>query len=545
MLLNSKILVVDDEEANVALLECILQREGYSHVRSTRDPREVEGVVREFSPDLVLLDLSMPHLDGFAVMKILRSNEAANSFLPILVLTADVSGATKRRALAGGANDFLSKPFENEEVLLRCKNLLHSRSLHIALQSQNHLLEEKVRQRTRDLEQTMAELKASQSENLQKERLRALGQMSTGVAHDFNNQLTVILGYSELLLLNDARMLSNKVMSSHYLKTINTAARDSALIANRLRDFHRPRQEGDIFLPVDPIKEAKEAALITQPRWKSQTQAAGKAITMLLELEAVPAVAGNAAELREVFTNLILNSVDAMPEGGTITLRTRRLPEAVLVEVSDTGVGMTEQVSERCMEPFFTTKGEANSGLGLSTVYGIVKRHEGHLDIVSEPGKGTTFFLRLPLAGGTAGIGRQSEARGGRVGRPLRILLVEDDPLVRELVAEYLRRDEHEVSTAVNGAEALEMYIAEGFDLVVTDLALDGMNGERLAGEIKSRGTTPVIMLTGFAETLLAEGRRPDKVDVLLRKPLSPGDLWQAVAQVMTEPAIAVTSHAA
>lgn len=534
MLPHSKILIVDDEETNVILLAFMLQRAGYQDVRTTTDSRETAGIVAEFKPDLVLLDLSMPYLDGFDVMGILRADKGADAFLPILVLTADVTPGTKRRALTSGANDFLTKPFENEEVVLRSKNLLHARRLHLELQDQNRILEEKVRQRTHDLEQTMAELKASQQKSIQQERLRALGQMSTGVAHDFNNQLTVILGYSELLLLNESRMLSNKVMSAQYLRTINTAARDSALIANRLREFHRPREAGDIFLPVNLEKLLKEAALITQPKWKSQARAAGQAITVRLEVDPTPSVAGNGAELREAVANLILNAVDAMPNGGTITLRTRRLADAVLVEVDDNGAGMTEEVRQRCLEPFFTTKGEENSGLGLSTVYGIVKRHEGHLDVVSEVGRGTTFFLRLPFSTADASIGRHSESVDARVGRPLNVLMVEDDPIVRELVAEYLQRDGHEVSLAVNGLEGLEKFVAGSFDLVVTDLALDGMNGERLAEEIKSRGSTPIILLTGFADTLLVEGRPAPKVDALLRKPLSPGDLWQAVAKVMT-----------
>lgn len=530
---HSRILIVDDEEANVTLLAFILHRQGYTEVRSTNDSREVAAIVAEFKPDLVLLDLSMPYLDGFDVLQILRA-DLGEVFLPILILTADVTPTTKRRALASGANDFLTKPFENEEVVLRCKNLLHARRLHLELQDQNRILEEKVRQRTHDLEQTMAELKATQHKNVQQERLRALGQMSTGVAHDFNNQLTVILGYSELLLLNEARMLSNKVMSSQYLKTINTAARDSALIANRLRDFHRPREAGDIFLAVNLEKLLKEAAMITQPKWKSQARAAGQAITVRLELDPVPHVAGNGAELREAVANLILNAIDSMPDGGIITLRTRRLPESVLIEVDDTGEGMTEEVREHCLEPFFTTRGEENSGLGLSTVYGIVKRHEGHLDLVSEVGKGTTFFLRLPFAGADAAITRSSEIADGRVGRPLRVLLVEDDPLVREVVAEYLRRDEHEVATAVNGVEGLEKFVTGNFELVVTDLALESMNGAKLAEEIKARSSTPIILLTGFADTLLVDGRPPPQVDAVLRKPLSPGALWQAVAQVMT-----------
>ena len=183
-------------------------------------------------------------------------------------------------------------------------------------------------------------------------------------------------------------------------------------------------------------------------------------------------------------------------------------------------------------------------------IYGAIKRHEGHLDIVSEPGQGTTFFIRLPAqdaagdkADDAAGAGKGADAAatargltaGAATSRPLRVLLVEDDPRVREVVSEYLRCDQHEVTAAVNGREGLEKFEAGEFDLVVTDLAIEAMNGEQLAAAIKLRTKTPVILLTGFADTMLADGRKPDSVDVMLRKPLSPGDLWRAVAQVMAQ----------
>jgi signal transduction histidine kinase len=533
MLPDPKILVVDDEEANVVLLEFLLQRNGYARIKTLTDSRKVAAAAAEFLPDLVLLDLSMPHIDGFAVMAQLRAAQRPGDFLPILILTADITLQTKRRALAGGANDFVTKPFENEEVLLRCKNLLQTRGLHLATQDQNRVLEEKVRQRTRDLEQTMAELKASQRQSVQQERLRALGEMSAGVAHDFNNQLTVILGYTDLLLLNNAQMLSNKILAAQYLQNVNAAARESSAVVSRLRDFSRRREAGDIFLAVDLQKLVKEAAVLTQPKWKSQTQAEGRNIAVRLELDPTPAINGNAAELREAVSNLILNAVDAMPQGGIITLRTRRLQDIVMIEIGDTGVGMSEQVRQRCLEPFFTTKGASATGMGLSTVYGIIERHDGHLDIVSEEGKGTTFFIRLPIREMARGAGVPASGAGDSLSHPLRVLLVEDDPRVRELVSEYLRHDQHEVITAVNGLEGLEMFKAGDFDLVVTDLAVDGLNGERLAEEIKALGPTPVIMLTGFADSLLASGSKPASVDVLLRKPLSPGDLWRAMAQAM------------
>ena len=476
------ILVIDDEEANVALLCAILQRSGYRRVEKTTDPVHGVQLALQAPPDLVLLDLSMPILDGYAVMEQLRAAQAPGTFLPILILTADINPRTRRRALESGATDFVTKPFDNDEVMLRCKNLLATRGLHLALQDQNARLEDTVRQRTTELTRTLAELKAAQEQQVQQERLRALGEMSNGVANDFNNQLTVLVGYSDLLLLNDAQILNNKPMARRYLQTIHTAAQDSVRAVARLRDFYRQREADDVFLPIDLAKLVQETATLTQPKWRGQARAAGHSVSVRLDLNSVPDVAGNAAELREVVTNLIFNAVDAMLMDGTITLRTRLAEDggAALLEIVDTGIGMTDAIRARCLEPFFTTKAEAGAGMGLSMVYGIVQRHAGTLEIQTGVGAGTTVSIRLPLARNTTDAAGVLASEHQAV-RPLRVLLVEEDPMVREVVSEYLRRDEHEVSTAVTGREGLEKFEAGGFDLVVADLALGELNGERLA----------------------------------------------------------------
>ncbi len=532
---DPSILVIDDEEANVALLGAILQHAGYRRVQKTTDPIHGVQLAEAATPDLILLDLSMPILDGYGVMERLRAAQAPGSFLPILILTADVNPKTRRRALAGGATDFVTKPFDNDEVVLRCKNLLATRALHLALQGQNARLEDTVRVRTDELERTLVELKAAQQQQVQQERLRALGEMSNGVANDFNNQLTVLVGYSDLLLLNDAQILNNKPMALRYLQTIHTAAHDSVRVVARLRDFYRPREADDVFLPIDLPKLVQETAMLTQPKWRSQARAAGRSVTVKLELTVVPDVAGNAAELREVVTNLIFNAVDAMAVDGTITLRTRLADEGTaLLEVADTGVGMTEPIRARCLEPFFTTKAEAGAGLGLSMVYGIIQRHEGSLDIQTQPGHGTTVSIHLPLARNALDAAGVAASEQHAV-RPLRVLLVEEDPMVREVVSEYLRRDQHEVSTAITGREGLAKFEAGAFDLVVTDLALEELNGERLAAAIKAHTPAmPVILLTGFADSVVSPDHKPAGIDAVLRKPLEPSALWRAMAQVMT-----------
>ena len=534
---DPSILVIDDEEPNIALLGAILQRAGYRRVTKTTDPVHGLQLAGEIAPDLVLLDLSMPILDGYGVMERLRAAQDAGTFLPILILTADINPQTRRRALAGGATDFVTKPFDNDEVLLRCRNLLATRGLHLAIQRQNARLEDTVTQRTAELERTLAELRATQQQQVQQERLRALGEMSNGVANDFNNQLTVLVGYSDLLLLNDAQILNNKPMARRYLQTLHAAAQDSVRVVARLRDFYRPREADDVFLPIDLARLVQETATLTQPKWRGQARAAGRSVAVRLELNSVPDVAGNAAELREVVTNLIFNAVDAMLMDGTITLRTRLAEDGTtaLLEVADTGIGMTDEVRARCLEPFFTTKAEAGAGLGLSAVYGIIQRHEGVLEIRTQIGQGTTMSIRLPLAGRTVDAAGHPAPEQPQAVRPLRVLLVEEDAGVREVVSEYLRRDRHEVSTAVTGREGLAKFEAGGFDLVVADLALEELNGERLAAAIKAQApATPVILLTGFADSAVSPERKPAGIDAVLRKPLEAGALWRAMAQVMT-----------
>lgn len=528
------ILIVDDEPGNVTLLQAILQRAGYRRVKGLTDPAAALEAVKVSEPDLVLLDLNMPQIDGYEVTRRLRQDQRPDSFLPILILTADITSTARERALSGGATDFLTKPFNNVEVLLRCRNLLATRALQTALHDQNARLEETVRERTQTLEQTLSELRATQEQQVEQERMRALGEMSSGIADDFNNQLTALLGYTDLLLLNEAQMLSNKVLARRYLENIRTAAHESSAIVSRLRAFGRARETGDVLLPVDLSKVVQEAATLTQSRWRGQALAAGSTVNVRLDLQSTPDVPGNAAELREVVANLIFNAVDAMPEGGTITLHTGRHDDGrVCLKVVDTGIGMSDEVRHRCLEPFFTTKNEAGKGLGLSMVYGAVKRHDGELSVATALGSGTTVSICLPTVETAPVPTTTTEEDTPRCAKPLRVLLVEDDPAVRAAVCEYLHRDAHEVSTAANGREGLEKFAAGSFDLVVTDLALAELNGEGLATAIREQNAEiPIILLTGYTERVLAA----NCFDAVLHKPLLPAELWRAIAQVVAEP---------
>jgi signal transduction histidine kinase len=210
--------------------------------------------------------------------------------------------------------------------------------------------------------------------------------MASGIAHDFNNALAVILGYSELLLHRPG-VLADQEKATRYLKMMNTAAQDAGNVVNRLREFYRFRDAGEVFAPVDINQLVTSAVGLTKPKWQAQAQASGRTIEVKTAPGTVPLVAGNESELREALTNLIINAVDAMPHGGTITLRTFTDGPLVCLAVTDTGTGMTEETRRRCLEPFFSTKGASGTGLGLSMVYGtVVQRHQGTIDIETARG---------------------------------------------------------------------------------------------------------------------------------------------------------------
>jgi signal transduction histidine kinase/ActR/RegA family two-component response regulator len=393
--------------------------------------------------------------------------------------------------------------------------------------------EEALRESNRRLEEAVKELQSAQHQVVQQERLRALGQMAGGIAHDFNNALAPILGFSELLLARP-QSLTDTAKVRHYLETMNTAARDAAAVVRRLREFYRPREESEVFLPVNLNELVNQAIAMTRPRWKDQAMGSGAGIRMNTELARVPVVAGVASELREVLTNLIFNAVDAMPHGGTIAIRTRLDNSSVVLEVTDSGVGMTDEVREHCLDPFYSTKGERGTGLGLSIVYGIVRRHEGSVEFESEPGCGTTFRIKLPAQTGAPAVAATLSSNGPS--KRLNILLVDDEPLVREIQTEYLTGEGHRVDSAPDGQQAIHLFASGRFDVVITDQAMPGMTGDQVAAAIKQMSPlTPVILLTGFGDMMLATGEKPAGVDLVLSKPISISGLRDAVEKLCAE----------
>ena len=525
LLNKARVLIVDDEPSNIRLLERVLEMYGSAAVKSTTDPRQALPLYFEFQPDLILLDLHMPHLDGFAVIELLKAAVPPDDYLPILVLTADVTIDTKRRALKAGAKDLVTKPLDNFEVVLRINNLLESRFLHLELQKQNEGLEQQVQERTARLEETLAELRSAQEAVVKQERLSALGMMAGGIAHDFNNALTMVLGYGELLLPHMQQSAPEQEIA--YLRHMIDAAQDATHVVSRLREFYRPATCNDVRVPVDLNEIVQKTVSLTAPKWKDKARMGGVQIEVLTDLQATASVAGNAVELREVLTNLIFNAVDAMPRGGKIVVSTGMDGDYSTIAVSDSGTGMSEDDRARCLEPFFTTKGDRGTGLGLSVVYGIIQRHGGMIEITSEIGRGTTFSIRLPLATHETQIFEAPKEAG--VSRALRILVADDQEVICELIAEYLRADGHAVEIACDGTDAFNKFNPARFDMVVTDQSMPGMSGQQLAGEIhKSAPGTPVILLTGFGE-MVDLGTPPEGISLIVGKPVSAAKLRRAV----------------
>lgn len=379
----------------------------------------------------------------------------------------------------------------------------------------------------RSLQQAYDELSEAQQVVLQQERLRVLGQMASGIAHDINNAISPVALYTESLLVNEPA-LSERGRAQ--LQTVQLAIDDVAETVARMREFYRP---GDAALQrraVDLNQLVRQVLDLTRARWRDMPQQAGVAIGIAVDpSESLPLVFVMEGEIRDAVTNLVLNAVDAMPQGGELTLATRHTVQAdgtsrVELRVSDTGVGMDEETQRRCLEPFFTTKGQRGSGLGLAMVYGSMQRHGCDINIESEPGAGTTIRLTFPALVAPGANDPSPGLAQARPQRPLNILLVDDDPVLLLSLADTLAAEGHAVSTAAGGSEGIAAFEAalpaRGFDVVITDLGMPNVDGRAVAAAVKATSAhTLVVMLTGWGRRMQEEGECPPHVDHLLSKP--------------------------
>jgi len=401
------------------------------------------------------------------------------------------------------------------------------------------------------LQQAYDDLRQTQQTMMQEERLRALGQMASGIAHDINNALSPVSLYAESMLETE-RSLSER--GRGYLQIIQRAVEDVAQTVARMREFYRQRETQLELAPVDMNSMVQQVAALTRARWSDMPQQRGIMVRALTELAPdLPKIMGVESEIREALTNLVFNAVDAMPEGGTLTLRTRLADgdaqqPAVVVEVADSGVGMDEDTRQRCLEPFFTTKGERGTGLGLAMVFGIVRRHGADLEIDSAPGAGTT--MRLVFAVPTALLAGPGQPAPQAPEPPSRLslLLIDDDPILLKSMRDALEADGHIIVTASGGKEGMAMLQASldrgaPFAAVITDLGMPYLDGRQVAAAVKQASpATPVILLTGWGQRLATEGEVPPHVDRLLAKPPKLRELREALASLCRPPAAEVAA---
>jgi signal transduction histidine kinase/CHASE3 domain sensor protein/CheY-like chemotaxis protein len=411
---------------------------------------------------------------------------------------------------------------------------LRQLSEHVALAAHSAQVYDALQQAYHDLHET-------QQTVMQQERLRALGQMASGVAHDINNAISPIVLYTESLLEREPNLTPR---GREYLETIQRSIEDVTHTVTRMREFYRQREPQLALAPVDLNRMAQQVLELTRARWSDMPQQRGITIDARTVLAAdLPAIMGVESEIREALTNLVFNAIDAMPEGGKLTLRTKipesasaSTPRHVHVEISDSGTGMDEETKRRCLEPFFTTKGERGTGLGLAMVYGIVQRHRAEVEIESAAGEGTTMRLIFSVPEEIPAGPVQARTEFATPSR-LRILIIDDDPLVLKSVQHALEADGHIVTAANQGQEGIDAFAAaqnghEPFAVVITDLGMPYVDGRKVATAVKAASpATSVILLTGWGQRLVADGEVPPHVDHVLSKPPKLRELREALAR--------------
>lgn len=370
--------------------------------------------------------------------------------------------------------------------------------------------------------------KEMEAKLLRSEKLKALGELAGGVAHDFNNVLAAIMGRAQLLRMNSETLMGKQGQEKSIeslrkgLDIIEKAARDGAETVRRIQEFSRKRSPDKYLMSVDVNEIIDHALEITKVRWENEADAKGIRVDVQKMLSSLPLIAGSTSELREVFTNLINNAIDAMPKGGKLTIKTFEQDGHVAVKVEDTGIGIPETIRNNIFDPFFTTKGPQSAGLGLSVSYGIINRHGGSIKVDTVEDQGTCvaiMFPELKKANAKAGQWKKTKRISGKQ-KKSKILVIEDEKGVRLLLEDILSDVGHEVETASNGSQGLKMFKEDCFDLVFTDLGMPGMSGWQVAKEIKKISEkTPVALITGWEVQLNDSELKKSGVDLVINKP--------------------------
>lgn len=528
-----RILIVDDETANMRALCDTLRGKGYDAEGFTSGPAALDALGGG-GFELLLADLMMPEMSGIAL---LRAAQEVDPDLVGVIMTGEGTVAAAVEAMKIGALDFILKPFKLSAVLPVLERALTVRRLRI----ENAALERSVRERTAELEVALRDLQTETGERiraeqalLQSQKMEAIGQLTGGVAHDFNNLLTAMLGNLELALMKDIGE-----ESARRVRLAIQAGERGARLTSQLLAFGRRQALSVRAVAINALITGIKDMLVSS-------------VTPAIEIELSlapnlwPALA-DPKQIELALINLVLNARDAMPVGGKLIIGTRNLAaddpdrphdlesevaDCIILSVSDTGIGMTDDVKSRAFEPFFTTKGVGKgTGLGLSMVYGLAKQLGGTARILSQPGEGASISLYLPRANDLpaepADRGPQPETALRTTGR---VLLVDDDASVREVVAAGLRDAGYQVIEAESAAAALAVIDrGDDVDILVTDLVMPGMRGSDLLAEARRRRPSlPVVLVTGFPGEM--DRRIEEQGCSLLRKPFRSAELAAILA---------------
>jgi len=423
------------------------------------------------------------------------------------------------------------RPFASREVMQaevlpfpeRYRNLAASLASQAGVAIQNARL-------FHELGAALEEVEASQKQLVQAERLSALGEMAAGVAHDFNNLLAVVVGRAEILLAK-----GQEPDVARDIEIIRTAAWDGAHTVRRIQEFTRTRQTRPAGR-VDIPKLLRDVVELTRARWKDEAQSRGLSYDVVVEGGPVPPVAGISAELREVFMNLLINGLDAMPGGGQFIFRVSSDAESVIVAAEDTGCGMSDETRRRVLEPFFTTKGARGTGLGLAVSWGIVKRHGGTIEIESTLGMGSVFMIRLPI--GVGDLAPEASVSPSRQGRCGRVLVIDDEMEVRCVLRDMLTPCGHSVLEADSAEAGLALLESESVDVILTDISMPGMSGWDVAAACQRRFPhVPLGFVTGWGDRLDPQETARFGVRFIVSKPFAPDDVQGHVADALTSTA--------
>lgn len=623
-----RVLIIDDDDGMCKTLSRILELDGYQ-ISTANNAFEGIALTKENIFNVALLDIKLPDIEGVELLSILKKTTAD---LSVIMMTAYASTENAIKALNEGADAFITKPFDIEELRAIVKKSIEKQRLSLEKKRLESELRESVEKYKtlfenindalavfikpdgklsiynsrfislfgypedalkdkkfedfiyhEDIEKAqerflkrlageeagdiyelrmldkngkilfleigerpyyqkdeivgiellmrdISERKIIEEQLIQSEKLRAIGQMASGVAHDFNNALAIILGNTELLARQVEKMSIDEIRAQ--LKVVETAALDAAETVRRIQEFTRIRTDKE-YLQVDVNSIVEEVKEMLKPRWKDQLQEKGINIEFKTRLsDNLPSVVGNPSELREVLTNIIFNSIDALPKGGEIVIETSTVNGEIKIYIADTGIGIPNEIKRRIFDPFFTTKGIVSDGLGLSIAYNIITRQGGRIEVESEEGRGTSITIFLPIASGV--YKKEKKSRVKKEVKRTNILVIDDEEMVRNILEKLLIQSGHNVVTVSSGKEGLEIFNQGGIDLVFTDIGMPGMSGWDVTQAVKEIDpNVPVALITGWGIQVDDEKMKESGADLILNKPFKINQVVDLVVEAM------------